>query len=134
LTRTLRKETKVYLYDWVEVEKESLRFENLVALHLLKATRLWRAMGEGETGLHYLRDKEKREVDFVLTEKGKPFCLIECNAKDEELSRHLVHFQKKVDVPYAVQLVHTPGVCKKLREETLTQWVMSADRWLSALP
>lgn len=134
LTRTLRKETKVYLYDWVEVEKESLRFENFVALHLLKAIRLWRAMGEGDPGVHYLRDKEKREVDFVLTEKGKPLCLVECKARDEELSHDLVHFQKKLAVPYAIQLVHESGVCKKLREEKRTQWVISADQWLSALP
>jgi predicted AAA+ superfamily ATPase len=134
LTRTLRKETKVYLYDWVEIEKESFRFENFVALHLLKATRLWKATGEADAGLHYLRDKEKREVDFVLTEKGKPFCLVECNAREEEISPHLVYFQKKLAVPFAIQLVHKSGVCKKLRKETLTQWVISADRWLSALP
>jgi len=134
LTRTLRKETKVYLYDWVEIEKESFRFENFVALHLLKATRLWKAMGDGDAGLHYLRDKEKREVDFVLTEKGKPFCLVECKAREEALSPHLVHFQKKLAVPFAIQLVHASGVCKKLREEKFTQWVISADRWLSAFP
>ena len=73
LARTLRKESKAYLFDWVEIENENLRFENLVALHLLKAVRLWKAMGEGDPLLNYIRDKEKREVDFVLSEKGKAF-------------------------------------------------------------
>ena len=134
LSRTLRKEYKVYLFDWVEVESESIRFENLVALHLLKAVHLWKAMGEGDIGLHFVRDKEKREVDFLLSRKGKPFLLVECKASDEELSPHLLYFQKRLGAPVAVQLLHKPGVSKKRRAEGMTQWIISADRWLSMLP
>lgn len=134
LTRTLKKENKVYLFDWVEIENEGLRFENLVALHLLKAVRLWKAMGEGDPHLHFLRDKEKREVDFVLSEKGKPFCLVECKATEENLTPNLLHFQKKLSVPTAVQVLHKTGVCKKMHIEGLTQWIISADQWLSVLP
>jgi predicted AAA+ superfamily ATPase len=134
LTRTLKKENKAYLFDWVEIENEGLRFENLVALHLLKAVRLWKAMGEGDPHLHFLRDKEKREVDFVLSEKGKPFCLVECKTTEENLTPNLLHFQKKLSVPTAVQVLHKTGVCKKMHIEGLTQWIISADQWLSVLP
>ncbi len=134
LARTLRKESKVYLFDWVEIEHEGYRFENLVAFHLLKATRLWKAAGEAHLNLDYVRDKEKREVDFVLSQKGRPLCLIECKATDLSLSPPLIYFQKKLRVPHAVQIVHQAGICKKLRTEGFTQWVISADRWLSALP
>jgi len=134
LARTLRKESKVYLFDWVEVGQESFRFENLVALHLLKAVRLWKAMGEGDIGLNYIRDKEKREVDFVLSEKGKPVCLIECKLSEEDLSPNLLHFQQRLAVPFAVQLTHRSGICKKMRGEGLIQWIISADRWLTILP
>jgi uncharacterized protein len=134
LARTLRKEQKAYLFDWVEIEDEGLRFENLVALHLLKAVRLWKAMGEEDSQLHYIRDKEKREVDFVLSEKGNPFCLIECKKTEEALSPSLLYFQKQLKVPIAVQILHKSGVCKKLRVEGLTQWVISADQWLTLLP
>jgi uncharacterized protein len=134
LARTLRKESKVYLFDWVEVEQESSRFENLVALHLLKAVRLWKAMGEVDIGLNYIRDKEKREVDFVLSEKGKPFYLIECKTSEENLSPSILRFQQKLRVPVAIQLLHKPGVCKKMKTQGLTQWVISADRWLTTLP
>jgi hypothetical protein len=134
LSRTLKKENKAYLFDWVEIENESLRFENLVALHLIKAVRLWKAMGEGDIRLQYLRDKEKREVDFVLSEKGKPLCLIECKAAEETLAPNLLYFQKKLSVPIGVQLLHKPGVCKKMHNEGLTQWIISADQWLSILP
>lgn len=134
LARTLKKENKAYLFDWVEIENDGLRFENLVAMHLLKAVRLWKAMGEGDLHLHFLRDKEKREVDFVLSEKGKPLCLIECKAMEENLSPNLLYFQKKLSVPTVVQILHKTGVCKKMHTERLTQWVISADQWLSIFP
>lgn len=134
LSRTLRKESKIYLFNWAEIENEGFRFENLVALHLLKATRLWKSTGEALLDLNYIRDKEKREVDFVLSQKGKPLFLIECKVSDISVSPSLIYFQKKLKAPNAIQLVHLPGICKKLRAEGMTQWVISADRWLSTLP
>jgi hypothetical protein len=134
LRRTLKKEAKAYLYDWVEVSDEGFRFENLVALHLLKAVKTWRAMGAGDLGLHYVRDKEKREVDFVLTENNRPACLIECKTADRELSPALAYFQDKLKVPVAVQLAHASGVCRKTSRSGRIQWVISADRWLDSLP
>ena len=134
LAHTLRKETKAYLFDWVEIEDHSLRFENLVALHLLKAALTWQAQGNGIINLNFIRDKQKREVDFVLSKQGKPFCLIECKASRQELSPHLIHFQEKLGVPVAVQLLHESGVCQKRRAGGMTQWVVSADRWLALLP
>ncbi len=134
LTRSLKKEAKVYLYDWAEIENEGYRFENMVALHLLKAVRLWKAAGEGEVNLHYLRNKDGHEVDFALIEKGKPICLIECKSTDENISASLLNYQKKLSVPVAIQLLHKTGVSKKLSENGFTQWIVSADQWLSNLP
>jgi len=134
LARTLRKESKVYLFDWVEIENEGFRFENLVALHLLKATRMWMATGEVQLNLDYVRDKEKREVDFVLSRKGRPLCLIECKLSDLSPSPSLVYFQQRLGAPHAIQIVHQTGICKKIQTQGFTQWVISADRWLSGLP
>ena len=110
------------------------RFENLVALHLLKAVHTWRAMGGRDIGLHYVRDKEKREVDFVLTEGRRQVCLVECKAADREPAPALRHFQERLKVPVAVQLVHASGVCRKRTHGVRTQWIVSADRWLNLLP
>jgi predicted AAA+ superfamily ATPase len=134
LARTLRKEAKAYLYDWVEVPAEGLRFENMVALHLHKAVQTWRATGEGDLGLHYVRDKEKREVDFLLTERRRPVCLVECKFSDTQFSPALSYYQAALEVPTAVQLVHGPGICRKTTRNGARQWVISADRWLAALP
>jgi hypothetical protein len=96
--------------------------------------RLWKATEEVQVDLNYIRDKEKREVDFVLSQKGRPFCLIECKTSGSSLSSSLIYFQKKLNVPPAIQVVHQSGTCKKFQTEGFTQWVISTDRWLSLLP
>ena len=71
VTRSLRKEPKYYLWDWAYLKNPGARAENFVAVHLLKAVHFWTDRGFGEFGLHYLRDKEKREVDFIVTRDGR---------------------------------------------------------------
>lgn len=134
LARTLRKESKTYLYDWAAVEAEGPRFENLVALHLLKAVRTWSALGEVSAELYYVRDKEKREVDFLIVANRKPALLVECKRSDTSVSPHLSYFQERLEVPVAVQLLFEPGHDRELRHGTRIQRVVSADRWLSLLP
>ena len=134
VARALRKETKVYLYDWAEIEDDGTRFENIVALHLFKAAHVWRAQGNRMIDLNFIRDKEKREVDFVLSEQGKPLCLIECKTSRKELAPNLLYFQEKLEAPVAIQLLHESGACQKRRAKGMTQWIISADRWLSLLP
>lgn len=133
MARTLRKEQKAYLFDWGELDEPGARFENLVALHLHKAVCTWRALGEGECALHYLRDKEKREVDFVIVHRRRAVCLVEAKVGTLEPSKHLEYYQARLGVP-AVQLVHTPGVLRRIRRDPHPLWVASADRWLACLP
>ena len=70
VSRSLRKEPKWYLRDWASLEDPGARAETFVACHLLKAVEGWTDLGLGEFELGYLRDKEKREVDFVSCETG----------------------------------------------------------------
>ena len=69
-----------------------------------------------------------------LTEGGQPVCLVECKSGDEKSSPALRHFQATLDVPNAVQLVNKPGICRRIREEGRSLWIVSADRWLAMLP
>jgi hypothetical protein len=101
---------------------------------LKKAVSLWRATGQAEVTLHYLRDLEKREVDFLIADRNRPVCLIEAKFNDQTLARSLCHFQEKLKVPVAFQVVHSPGVCFQRKTSTGAVWVISADRFLSALP
>jgi predicted AAA+ superfamily ATPase len=95
LARALTKERKLYLWDWSVLQSPPARFENMVASHLLKAVHAWNDLGLGEYELHYVRDKEKREVDFMITSRRAPVVLIEARLSDEQPSESLVHFQER---------------------------------------
>jgi predicted AAA+ superfamily ATPase len=66
VARGLKKERKYYLYDWSEVTDEGARFENIVAVHLKKSIDFWNDIGTGTFSFNYIRDLEKREVDFLV--------------------------------------------------------------------
>jgi predicted AAA+ superfamily ATPase len=107
LTRALRAEPKFYLYDIVQIasEERSKRLENLAALHLLKACQYWTDSGQGLFDLHFVRDKEKREVDFLVTRERKPWMLIECKSNDKNPSRHLIYFAEALGTKLNFQLI-----------------------------
>ncbi len=99
--RSLKKEGKIYLYDWTEVENPGARFENLVALHLLKACHFWTDTGEGEFSLHYLRNKEKQEVDFLIAKKRTPWLMIEAKMSDGSIDKKTaIKFQEVLGCPF----------------------------------
>lgn len=130
VSRALKKERKLYLWDWSEVAEPVARFENMVAGHLLKAVHCWSDLGYGEFDLWYLQDKEKREVDFLVTDARKPVVLIECKLADERPSAALEHFAGQLgDLP-RLQLVRVPGVDRRVRRTR----IVSAARLLGGLP
>ena len=105
LNRALRKEPKFYLWDWSSIQENSARHENIVACALLKATQFWTESGLGNFSLHFLRDKEKRKVDFLVVRDSSPWILIEVkSSRRSDLNPHLSYFQKKLHVPYCVQV------------------------------
>jgi hypothetical protein len=104
MARALRREAKVYLFDFSEIEDPGARFENLVALHLLKLRDAWNDRGLGDYELHYVRDKEKREVDFLLTKSRRPYLLLETKLSAREISPSLLYFKERLKPAYAVQL------------------------------
>jgi len=69
-----------------EIDDPGARFENMVALHLLKLVDFWNDVGHGDFALWYVRDKEKREVDFLVTDRRKPFLLVEAKLSDSQPS------------------------------------------------
>lgn len=77
----------------------------MVACHLLKAVEFWTDMGLGDFELRDLRDKLQREVDFLVVRDRKPWLLVEVKASDASLSPALLHFQKQVHAPHALQVV-----------------------------
>jgi predicted AAA+ superfamily ATPase len=104
--RSLLKEPKIYLWDWTSVMDEGARFENLVASHLLKAVHFWTDRGLGNYDLWFIRDKDKREVDFLVTHDNKPWFLVEVKSSSKaSLSKNLYYFQEKLKIKHAFQVV-----------------------------
>ena len=103
VSRSLRKEPKWYLRDWAAVRDVGRRAETFIACHLLKAVEGWNDLGLGAFELGYLRDKEKREVDFVVVRDGQPWFLVEAKHDAAPLGSALAHFQQQLGAPFAFQ-------------------------------
>ena len=107
VSRSLRKAPKWFLRDWAAVRDVGRRAETFVACHLLKAVEGWNDLGLGAFELGYLRDKDKREVDFVVARDGEPWFLVEAKHTETALSPALRHFARQLKAPFAFQAAVT---------------------------
>jgi predicted AAA+ superfamily ATPase len=98
LAHALRKERKLYLWDWSALEDPGVRFENVIAGHLLKFCHFLEDSEGYSLSLHYLRDKSKREVDFLVTNGGKPWFAVEAKLSAGR-DRALSYFGERLKIP-----------------------------------
>jgi len=105
VSRSLRKEPKWFLRDWASIEDVGDRAETFVGCHLLKAVDGWNDLGLGNFELGYLRDKEKREVDFIVVRDDQPWFLVEVKYRDKSLDGTLRYYQDQLKAPFAFQVV-----------------------------
>lgn len=105
ISRSILKEPKIYLTDWASIGDPGKRNENFVACSLMKAVSCWNDTGMGDFGLNYIRTKDKREVDFLLTRDAKPWVLVEVKTSNKALSPQLEYFQKMTGAKHALQVV-----------------------------
>jgi predicted AAA+ superfamily ATPase len=105
VTRSLLKQPKAYLWDWSLITDEGAKKENFIASHLLKAVHLWTDYGFGEFNLYFIRDKEQREVDFLVTKDNEPWFLVEVKSGGaNSISEHLYRFQEQTGAKHAFQV------------------------------
>jgi len=133
ISRAITKEKKLYLFNYPEIENENQRFENMVAMELLRAIYTWNEYGYGRFNLHYIRNKEKEEVDFLISDNNNPILLIEAKSSDDTLAKSLVSFQNILQVP-AVQLVNKENVFKYIKNNRQKILIITGHHWLSLLP
>jgi len=105
VTKALRKEPKWYLRDWSGIQDSGAKAETFAACQLLKAVEFWTDLGRGKFDLYYLRDKQKREVDFLVVRDDQPWFLVEIKQHSTSLSPALHHFQKQTGARHAFQVV-----------------------------
>jgi predicted AAA+ superfamily ATPase len=134
LPRAIKKEPKLYLWDWSEVEDPGARFENVIASHLLKYCHYLTDTGYGKYELRYLRNKEKKEIDFLILKNEKPWFAVEAKLNEGTIpSENWGSFLKHIPCQYAIQVTHKPQVYKVIDFPTCKLLLVSADEFLSYL-
>lgn len=108
IPRALKRDGKIYLWDYSSVADRGARFENLVACHLLKACHFWTDTGEGDFELWYIRNKEKQEIDFLITRDMAPWLPIEVKLSDCQPSVNWRKFIRFLPCKRGLQLVNRP--------------------------
>lgn len=130
IARSLIKAPKYYFYDIAQVRDMSLRLENLTACALLKEVHFRKDIQGEDWELFYLRDKNKREVDFLLTHDRQPCLILEVKKSQDIPSKGINIFYKQLKNLKAVQLVQSLG-----REKTFPDGIQirKADSWLAKM-
>jgi predicted AAA+ superfamily ATPase len=99
INRAVKREPKWYFENWSMVEDNGGRFENYVAVQLSAACSSWSEQGMGQFELFYLRDQDRREVDFLITRELKPVVLIEAKSAETGFTPALKYYTRKLKVP-----------------------------------
>ncbi len=106
--KALKKEAKHFHYDWNLIENPGARFENFIGSHLL-ALAHWIEDSEGfGMELRHFRDREQREVDFVMVKDRKPLFFVECKLKAQNAADGLRYLKSKHAAVPAIQVSWEP--------------------------
>ncbi|MBI4265310.1 MAG: ATP-binding protein [Acidobacteria bacterium] len=133
--KAVKKEQKLYFWDWARCASEGARFENMLALHLLRAVH-WAADVEGEKlQLRYFRHRAGLEVDFVVLRGRRPWLAVEAALSDSDLAPGLRYFVERARPDVAFQVVLHPARERRLPDIGPTRvQVVSAARFLANCP
>ena len=130
LARAILKEPKVYFYDTGAVVGDNgAKLENAVAVCLRKWLYFLEDTQGRDAKLFYVRDKDKREVDFLAEIDRKVDRLIEVKTADPNLAPALQYFNHKLKPRGAVQLVQNLSRAKTAHGIS----VVPAASWLAEL-
>jgi predicted AAA+ superfamily ATPase len=133
IARAIQRERKVYLWDSPRIEAPAQRFENMVALELWRAVQGWNDLGYGRFSLHFIKNKEQEEVDFLIADRRKPLLLVEAKQADSQPTPALKKFQEQLRIP-AVQLVQELEGYRLLSNQDQSIMIAPAFQWLAQLP
>ncbi len=102
--RAVKKEKKLYFWNWSFVEDEGARWENMVASHLLKYCDFMKDVNGEKMELRFLRDIDGREIDFVILHNGKPKMAVECKTGEKKPCRWAEYFRTRTKIPLFYQV------------------------------
>jgi predicted AAA+ superfamily ATPase len=132
IRRALRKGTKWYALDWTYALDGAGRWENMVASALHRTCIVLHDLCMGNYQLHYLKTLDKRGVDFMVSQNGRPALVVVMGGQGNKVSnaiqRRRTWFPRERTL--GVQISTTPGVLTKVSEDT---WIIGMDRFLYLL-
>lgn len=102
--KAIKKASKVYLWDWSQIEEPAFRFENMVASHLLKLCDYWTDVLGHKMELRYIRDESGKECDFVVIKDKKALFAVECKLNDTDVAPSLLYFKERLNIPKWYQI------------------------------
>lgn len=114
--RAVKKEQKLFLWDWSELKDDGKRWENFVASYLLKYCHFRKDHHGERMELRYLRDVHKREVDFVVLRDDKPLFAVECKFSERNLNPAIPYFAERTKIPVFYQ-VHAGSEHRQISEQ-----------------
>jgi len=129
IARSLLKEPKIYFFDTGLVKgDEGAKFENLMAVCLLKHIYAKIDYQAENYSLKYIRTKDGKEVDFAVVHDAQIEKIIEAKVTSSKISPSLSYFHEKYHLP-AYQVV------KDLKREKVESGIelVSAEKFLTAL-
>lgn len=127
IKKSIKKEKKAYFHNYFLVDNEAARFENFIALELKARIDLWNDATADKYGLFYLRTRDKKETDFLITKNKKPYVMFEAKLSDTAIeAHHRANSAALGNIPF-VQLVKQKGV---LRADGKNFYCVSAGRFL----
>ena len=133
IARAIQKERKIYIWDIPRIKDPAARFENMVALELYRAVTIWNDLGWGRFALHFIKNKEQQEVDFLIADENSPLLLIETKLSETKPSEALLKFQTALKVP-AIQLTNSAGGYRMISHSGQKILIAPAWHWLATLP
>ena len=104
LFRSVRKEQKLYFWDWAQAPTLASKFENMMASHLLKYCHYIEDTQGWKMDLRYLRDRSGREIDFVVLKNHKALFAVECKSCQQALSQNIKYFKERMPIPEFYQV------------------------------
>ena len=102
--RAVKKEQKLYFWDWSRVAAPGIRFENMVAGQLRKYCHFVEDTQGHVMELRFIRDTDRREVNFVVLRDGQAEFAVECKSGDQAPGSACGYFRDRTDIPAFYQV------------------------------
>jgi len=134
IARAIRKEPKIYFFDTARIKNgEAAKIENIAACSLLKRAHFLEDSTGNAHQLYYLRDHQKREVDFLTTKDNLVEYLIEVKLSEKDISKSLAHYTRQLNPVQSIQLVKQLNHEKDMPVDKGFIYLRKLSAWLAGL-